>query len=346
MFLIDKYAPLTKDKVYFHKKIIEKLDVMSKDSSIPHLIFYGPRGSGKKTFIKILLGLLFDERVHKIRNVVYKVAGSGNSSTDVIIKQSPFHIEINPNNNNFDRYIIQDVVKKYAMRKPLIKSKNDFKIVLINNVDRLPYYAQTSLRRTIENYSHICRFVMWCRSLSSVIYPLRSRCFCFRVPSPKYSDLFKYVYTISMKEGLTLSLEELTEIIDTSNGNIKKALWALSLKKYNNSMKSSYDLALESLMKLLMSCSICVIPNIRKVLYNIMITNIEGSLIIKDITNKMINKFNFSSENMCKLIDIATYYEYKMVHGRREIIHLDAFMISLLQFFLELKKEKENKKIK
>ena len=35
-----------------------------------------------------------------------------------MIKQSKHHIIIEPNNNNFDRYLIQDIVKEYARRYP------------------------------------------------------------------------------------------------------------------------------------------------------------------------------------------------------------------------------------
>jgi len=163
MFFVNKYAPKTENDILFHKKEINTLKRMSNDNSIPHLIFSGPEGSGKKTLINLFLEMMYDKSVHKLSDATYVVTGSGNSSNDVIIKQSNYHIIIEPYNNNFDRYLIQDVVKEYAKKVPLnqfIKSKKTFKIILINNVDNLPYYAQTSLRRTMEKYSGTCRFIM------------------------------------------------------------------------------------------------------------------------------------------------------------------------------------------
>jgi replication factor C subunit 3/5 len=55
MFLIDKYRPMTKETIFFHKELIELLECMSKDEAIPHIIFYGPDGSGKKTTIRFFL---------------------------------------------------------------------------------------------------------------------------------------------------------------------------------------------------------------------------------------------------------------------------------------------------
>ena len=55
MFFIDKYAPKSIEDAYFHKDELNKLKIMSKDESIPHIIFYGPEGSGKKTTINMFL---------------------------------------------------------------------------------------------------------------------------------------------------------------------------------------------------------------------------------------------------------------------------------------------------
>ena len=61
----------------------------------------------------------------------------------------------------------------------------------------MSYYAQTSLRRTMERYNDKCRFMMWCKSLSKVIEPLQSRCICLRIPSPTDDELFRYIFKIS-----------------------------------------------------------------------------------------------------------------------------------------------------
>ena len=49
MLFIDKYNPKSIDECFFHKEILKKLKLISEDKSIPHIIFHGPRGSGKKT---------------------------------------------------------------------------------------------------------------------------------------------------------------------------------------------------------------------------------------------------------------------------------------------------------
>ena len=107
------------DKCYFHKDILDKLKVISDDNSLPHIIFYGNSGTGKKTLINLFLEMIFDKSIYKLDDSKYTVISSGNMENEIIVKQSDYHIIIEPNNNNFDRYLIEDIVKEYAKRYPL-----------------------------------------------------------------------------------------------------------------------------------------------------------------------------------------------------------------------------------
>jgi len=344
MFLIDKYSPKHNKELYFHKNVIEKLKIMSKDESIPHIIFYGPEGAGKKTIINMFLEMIYDKYVNDLVDSIYTVKGSGNTTTQVTIKQSNYHIVIEPNNNNFDRYLIQDVVKEYARRMPLnvFTTKKSFKTVLINNIDNLPYYAQTSLRRTLEKYSSTCRFIMWSRSLSKVIDPLRSRCFCFQIKAPTKAQLFKFLLHITSQENIKLNLDDAsqeniklnlddyTNILDNCDNNIKKTLWSLDLLNCNQSYVTTYDETIDKIAHLLSSNKLQSILLIREYIYNIMITNIDGTKIIKDILNNLLKNDDISFNDKIQITKNASKFEHNLIRGRREIIHLEAFITAVI----------------
>ncbi|ARF09429.1 replication factor C small subunit [Indivirus ILV1] len=318
--------------IVIHKKELDILKKMSDDESIPHIIFYGPEGSGKKTIINKFMSMIYNDQLIKTNDTIYKVEKNGNNATDVIIKQSDCHIVIEPNNNNFDKYLIQDVVKEYARRGPLnvFDKKKSFKMVLINGVDNLSYYAQTSLRRTMEKFSGNCRFIMWCRSLSRVIEPIRSRCFCFRIQAPSDGDILELLAKISFKESINLKLKDFTEIISRANGNIKKALWLAQFKKYGISYETSYEKSIRKITELLLSCNVSAELEIRSHIYNIMITNISGTKIMKDIVNCIFLSKNFNEKSKLGIAEIAAKYEHNMIRGRREIIHLEAFIFGVM----------------
>jgi replication factor C subunit 3/5 len=352
-FLVDKYIPKNvsdifdneisdldnswknsiPSKCFFHKEIFKKLDKINNDDGMPHMIFYGNPGSGKKTMINLFLEMIFDDSIYKLNNSKYIVISSGNIENEVIVKQSDHHIIIEPNNNNFDRYLIQDIVKEYARRYPLciFENSRNFKMVQINNLDNLSYYAQTSLRRTIEKYSKTCRFIMWCYSLSKVIEPLRSRCICIHVPTQTNDELVQWAFNIASIEKIKLTFPILNYIIETSNGNLKDILWKLDLYKYCNKVQNGYQKSLNNLISEIITSG--DIQTIRDYIYKMMITNISSNIIIKDILNIILEKldnFNNSKEKALKIINYASNYEYRLSKGRRDIIHIEAFIINVI----------------
>jgi len=352
MFIVDDYAPKTAEEAFFHKDIIQKLLILSRDESIPHLLFYGPSGAGKRTIIRIFLEMLYDKTVHDIVDSTYKVSGSGNTVTEVVIKQSNYHIIIEPNNNNFDRYLIQEVVREYAKRMPMniFTTKKVFKTVLINNVDNLSYYAQTALRRTMEKYSDTCRFIVWSESLSKVIDPLISRCYSIRIPLPSDRELFQWLYKVSVMENINnISLDMFTYILDSVQGNIREGLWRLQLIKNEKNSDSfifdnMYKESIEDIVNIILYCKIDSVIDIREYLYDIMITNINETKILKDILDKLLTNKHISIDCKYKIIEEASFYEFNLIRKRREIIHLEGFIQKVIYILYKSKHYKLPKK--
>lgn len=318
-------------KCYFHRDILRKLQGISNDECLPHIIFYGNPGTGKKSMINLFLEMIFDESIYNTNNTKYTVISSGNIENEVIVKQSDYHIIIEPNNNNFDRYLIQDIVKEYAKRYPLciFEKSRSFKVVQINNLDNLSYYAQTSLRRTIEKYSKTCRFIMWCYSLSKVIEPLRSRCLCIHIPTIPDDTLFEWLYNISRLEKININLNILDKIITSSHGNLKDILWKLDLYKTCGKIDNNYQMALNNLNNELKKNQ--NIDTIRTFVHNMLITNISSNTILKNILNILLHKIqNYPVEKINFIIKTAGELEYRLSSGRRDIIQIEAFLINII----------------
>jgi len=338
MFLIDTCAPKDPKKSIIHQDILNLLDFISKDDSVPHIIFYGNDGVGKRKIIKYFLEMLYGPSVNDTEDNIYVVAGSGTKVKEVLVKQSKFHIMIDPVDNNFDKYLIQDVVKKYAKKLQVktLESKKLFKTVLMNNLDYLSYYAQTSLRRTMEKYSGTCRFIMWCKSLSRVIEPLKSRCICIRISAPSYDDMLKLTIDVALKKKINLKLDDYHKIIKSANGSVRKLLWKLDLFRagqYNKKYETPYNETIEQIVELILKCNIEEIINIRNLIYNLIITNIEPSVIMVSIFDNICKK-NIAEEKKLKIINCASTYDHNLVRRRREISHLDCFILHVMDILI------------
>jgi len=332
MFFIHKYSPKTCHDIEFNKEEIRKIDIMCKDPAFPNMIVYGPPGSGKKTIINFILKKLYGDSVDNLKETTYAIP-NGNSTSKLTFKQSNYHIVIEPKNNAFDRHLIQGVTKEYAKRNPIsiIAHNKPFKVIIIDNVDNLSYYAQTSLRRTMERYSGVCRFIMCCRNLSKVIDPLRSRCQLFRIKKPPNHDVIRIILDVANQEGISIDFEKCSNIIEKSGGNVKKVLWSLQMLKYGDSIETKYDKSIDKLVDNILSYDIQRIGLIKKITISLLKNDIGGSKIIEDVVDRIIDSNEVSNKCKLDIMFLGAKYEHRVSTKQKCNLHLEAFFIGAVK---------------
>jgi replication factor C subunit 3/5 len=330
-----------------NSKVIESLDYINNKSfqycNFQHLIFYGPDGCGKEYITNKLITKIFGETGSKLQEIEYTINGYSNTKIKVMIKQSNHHIVIEPNNNGFDKYLIQDIIQDYAKSQMLsiCKDMKLFKIVVINKVDNLNYYAQASLRRTMEKYANTCKFIFISNQLSKIIEPLKSRCLMVRVPLPNKYQIFNIVLKISHTENIDISIKDFNEIIDNCDNNINKIIWYLELKKNNLSNINDWKVIVSKISKLILSnikTSIDlnnIIKKSREYIYILFITNLNLKFVIRYIMKQLIQNID-DNKIKYKIINITSEFELRMNKGTRQIIHLEAYIMKILQLLYKV----------
>jgi replication factor C subunit 3/5 len=213
MLWVDKHRPSRLEDLTYHADITGRLEAMAmRPQSMPHLFFYGPSGSGKKTRIAALLRALFGKGTERLKLDKRSFKNPAGKVIDINMITSNYHIEISPGDAGLnDRFVVQEILKDIASSTNVTSSmvnnnnnrqqqqqgdnkesssgKANFKVVVLSEVDRLSRPAQAALRRTMEKYSHTCRLILCCDSLSKVIEPLRSRCLGIRVGAPTNDEV-------------------------------------------------------------------------------------------------------------------------------------------------------------
>jgi replication factor C subunit 3/5 len=323
-------------------KVINDLDRgVLKYSNFQHLIIYGSLNSNKENLVNIILENIYGKNNIELKDVEYIINGYGNTKTKVNIKQSKYHIVIEPNSNGFDKYLIQEIIQNYAKTELLniLKYKKLFKIVVINKLDSLSYYAQASLRRTMEKYSDSCKFIFISDQLSKIIEPIRSRCILLRAKLPSQEQILDILLKISIKENIKLKSYEYNEIINKSEFKISTAIWLLELKKYKLSYDKNWDNLSEKIVSIILNRKnynnqkcLSAIKNIREIFYTLFITNIPTQIIIRNILIKLLEHI---SDLLLKInvIEIASIFELRLSQGTRNIIHFEAFCIRIIYLF-------------
>jgi len=319
-------------------------------NQLPNLLIYGPRGSGKKTLIKLLLEDIFNKDINNIKKVKYQITGYGNSSAEVEVEQSNYHLIIEPSNSGLDKYLIHEIVKEYAQQTILNVNncKTPFRVVLINNIDNLSYYAQTSLRCTMEKYHKTCKFILYGYQSSKIIEPLRSRCLNVRIPCPTNKELLSILFDITCKDNIDIDMDELNKILKIADGNIKTGIWLLELYKsnimnYELSWRTNMDNIINIICEFEKKPSITtfngtLIQKIRDILYIIFITNISGNQIIIELMNGIMNKCSDMDPVLISIIiTLFGFYETRINKGKRSIIHMESLINSIFYHILKYK---------
>ena len=134
---------------------------------------------------------------------------------------------------------MQELIKEIASSAPIITAPKDgsaaappaFKVVVLNEVERLSKPAQHGLRRTMEKYSATCRLILVCNNPCKVIAPIRSRCLCFRIAAPSHEEIASVLQSVATKEGLKLPHELAMRISASCERNLRRSILTLEACK-------------------------------------------------------------------------------------------------------------------
>ncbi|KAG6737560.1 hypothetical protein POTOM_059088 [Populus tomentosa] len=352
MLWVDKYRPKTLDQVIVHQEIAENLKKLVTEQDCPHLLFYGPSGSGKKTLIMALLRQIFGTSAEKVKveNRTWKIdAGSRTIDLELTTLSSTNHVELSPSDVGFqDRYIVQEIIKEMAKNRPIdTKGKKGYKVLVLNEVDKLSREAQHSLRRTMEKYSASCRLILCCNSSSKVTEAIRSRCLNVRINAPKEEQIVKVLEFIGKKEGLQLPLGFAARIADKSNRSLRRAILSFETCRVQqlSSIPSLYpfssnqaippmdweEYVSEICSDIMREQSPKRLFQVRGKLYELLINCIPPEIILKKLLSELLKKLD--EELKHEVCHWAAYYEHRMRMGQKAIFHLEAFVAKFMSIY-------------
>lgn len=193
----EKYRPSKFIEVVGQDDTIKRVESLTKSMNIPHLLFAGPAGTGKSTLALITVKDLF-----------------GDTWKDN-------YLELNASDERGIN-VIRDKVKGFARTKSL--GDVPFKVIFLDEADALTPEAQQALRRTMENYSATCRFILSCNYSTKIIDPIQSRCAIFRFKLLEKKDIEKVIMKIVEKENLTIVPEAIEIVYEGSEGDCRRCI--------------------------------------------------------------------------------------------------------------------------
>ena len=211
----------------FHTDIKNKLARFIDSNSVPHLLFYGPSGSGKMTIVEDFLRKIYQTNELLKTNVMYVNCAHGKG-----IK------------------FIREDLKFFARLNIHLNGGCNFKTIILMNAEQLTIDAQSALRRCIEIYSKTTRFFIIVKNKEKLLHPIVSR-FCeIYIPYPETADgeainlhtySLKTIYTFEKDlkmNNLKFIDEILLPVVNNRNTVSHKTLCECAIILYERSISS------------------------------------------------------------------------------------------------------------
>lgn len=305
----EKYRPKTFEDVVGQEETIKRIKGLTNSQNIPHLLFSGPAGTGKSSLALVVVRELFGE------------------------KWKENYLELNASDERGIN-IVREKVKDFARTKSL--GDVSFKVIFLDEADALTREAQQALRRTMENFSSTCRFILSCNFSSKIIDPIQSRCALFRFRILSKKDIEEKIKRIAESEKLEIKEDALEELYESSEGDCRRAVNLLQATA-SISPKITKELVETVLGKAKPKEIISVleyalsgdfIKSKDKLLDVMLKESISGLDVIKTIQKEIWN-LPIEPELKLKLTAKTGEIEFRLVEGSDEFVQLQ----SLLAYF-------------
>jgi replication factor C small subunit len=306
----EKYRPKKFEDVVGQDDIIKKVQNLTKALNIPHMLFAGPAGTGKSTLALIVVKELFG----------------------VTWKEN--FLELNASDERgID--VVRQKVKDFARTKAL--GNVPFKVIFLDESDALTKEAQQALRRTMENFTGTCRFILSCNYSSKIIDPIQSRCVIFRFKLLEKKDIEKRIRFISEKEGLQITDKTIETLYEVSEGdcrrviNLIQAAASITPAITSELISTLISSAKPADIKIVLEYALAgdFLKSKEKLLEVMLKESVAGSDIIKSIQKEIWN-LQIDDELKIKLTEKTGEIEFRMVEGSDEFIQLESLLASFV----------------
>ena len=312
---IEKYRPRTLDQVVNQTDVIEGLKALLKTpTTMPHLLFAGPPGTGKSTVALCIARQLMGESLRQLA------------------------LELNASDER-GIGVVRERIKGFSQIIQTTPSGVQFGLVILDECDEMTKDAQTALRRIMETASRTCRFILICNYQSGIIDPIQSRCSVFRFRQLEEKDAVIYLNRICKAEKVEADPKIIKRILELSEGDLRQAVNYLQVV---TSGSKGGKLDASALQKFLPEAQSGLIRDMlnsalkgefvpaREIMYELMGKHgVSGREIIRGANREVARIPEISTTQLVEVVRTLGEYDFRLSQGANEDIQLSSMLAQL-----------------
>lgn len=222
---IEKYEPKSFEDYTKFINLSDNLIKQIKNKDITNFILAGPKGSGKKTFSKLIssevLGKFKNNNLTWWNASIYGGLLLGKSKRDYTYSEG--------------RYADKNDIKSL---KDIANTQKfgdvPFRIIIINEAHYLDKKAQQAFRVLVEKSSKNTRFIFITSESDALIDPIKSRCRMIRFSRLNLKQFNELIKNICDEEEMKLDNKSISLIYSFYKGDLRKSIMFLNLLKNQN----------------------------------------------------------------------------------------------------------------
>ncbi|MBI4440241.1 replication factor C small subunit [Candidatus Woesearchaeota archaeon] len=305
---IEKYRPRDFNDIVGQRHLIPRIRAFVEQKNMPHLLFAGPAGTGKTSTALVIARAFFGD---EWKQNFLELNASDERGIDVI------------------RVKVKDFARTRAI------GDVPFKIIYLDECDQLTRDAQQALRRTMENYTQTCRFILSCNYSSKILDPIQSRCAIFRFKPLEREEIMGIIGKIAVNEGLKIDENAKTAICEASEGDVRRlenlmqSCAAMGSKITEEMVFSVASIAKPKEIRKILELAVKNdFIGARKMLLDVMLNyGFSGLDIIRHIQSEILN-LDIPDKAKMGLMEKTGEAEFRMTEGSDEFIQLEALLAS------------------
>lgn len=307
MMWVEKYRPAKIADVVGQKDVIGSIKALLDNTpEMPHLLFSGSAGVGKTTTaICIAKQILGDH----IKDNLLELNASDERGINMV----------------------REKVKKFSSFATF--SDIPFKIIILDEADEMTSDAQTALRRTIEDASKVCRFIIIANNISKIIDPIQSRCAVFKFTAISEKDVIGQLKKIAKSEKLKVDEAGLAAIYDYAQGDLRHSINIMQAAASTGNItedgvKTSAGLTkttdVDDVLKLALAGNMAKARE--KTIELVKVYGMSESDFLKYINSAV---FKTKLDNTSEILEIIAKYDYRILVGANPEIQLAAMLAEI-----------------